>query len=445
MRKTLMMLSSVALTSFALMGCDKQAAETQLALDNAIAQISKADVGFVQQTSATDKTFSQTRLEQLKAALGDLKTVTANGSDAQKVIAGKLQAEIELAIARSDMQAAKDAYASIASQSASMLRYVVAVDNADFTVKEFDTNQNALYKQIKEEQSLQNEEVAARNAERATLQEKLDKINNKKEAFIAKAKEHFAAAQTLDNQAFTASGDTKFKLQNEADAVRRKASQAMAEADKHQAAADRLEVAIKLNSVAAKAGKTVISDLDNRRDLAKTEDAAAKQNKQQAIADRDSIYETLRQEFNQITNSYTQDITEKYEKAIAGANKAVSTLKSVQSAAKGASRADLQSNLLVALTGSAHAYTEFSATAASFGDILKAILANTEAVSDDEADVINKIYNAVAQQQAEAIKSGNEIITEALDLAGQLDDENANVYVAHLQNYASQLEKSSLE
>ena len=337
MRKTLIILSSLALTSLGLVGCDQQSANNaaaQLHLDSAIAQIEDANSGF---KSTEDTSVSQFRVQELQKALADLNKVQELGSKHQKVSASLLKADIELASARNDLNDAKKLYSEVAPKAATLLSYIYAVDNAESTVLDLDANidKSAFVKAAKDENKIQKQRIDQLSVQVKELDAKLATINQKKEAYLQQAQNFFANSRELKSKAFKASGDTRYKLLAQASAEERKSNMASCEADKLDAAAARYEVAIKLNAKETDAANTVINTLAARSQEALKESEANKQNKLVAIQERDDLYEKFREEFNAVTKSFKQDVLGAYAKSANTTQKAISTLNKAKNFAAG--------------------------------------------------------------------------------------------------------------
>ncbi|QQE11726.1 hypothetical protein JD969_19960 [Planctomycetota bacterium] len=450
MRKTLIMLSSLALSGLTLIGCDQQAAQTvkaQEKLDAAMAQIDSADNSY---DPKSDVSFDEFRNTKLIKAIEDLSEVQKTGADYQVVAASQLKADIYLSNARFEFNNAKNIYAELGPKAASMLRYVVAVDDAESTVENIDSSIDItpIVNTATDEIKIQQQRISQLDLSTAELKTKLDSVLKRKQAFIETSQSHFANARELKNKAFKVSGDISYKLQAEAAAEVRKADQASAEADKLDAVAELLKVALTLNETESTAASTVVTDLNTRQETAKEEARASKLNLAAAKKDRDVLYGEFNREFSSIFTTFETDYAKKLDDAAQSATDAIASLKKATAKAK-SNRGAIQFDQLVAYTELANILTEEAATAGSYGEVLSVIANNNnglnQSISNEELASVKKTYDAIVAKQAKTIKLAEEAIAAAKEVYQQVaTDENAQ-YKATLDKFAARLKDTVLQ
>ncbi|QDU33659.1 hypothetical protein KS4_17150 [Poriferisphaera corsica] len=453
MRKTLIMLSSLALSGLTIVGCDQQAAQTATAqenLDKAIAQINVADNSY-DPNKSVGIPFDEFRNIELAKALKDLSKVQKDGADYQVVAASQLKADILLSNARFELDSAKKLFAKIGPKAASLLRYVVAVDDAESTVKDIDTSIDVspIVNTASAEIKIQQQRISQLAIAAKEVQSKLNAIDKKKQAYLDNSQTHFANARELKNKAFKVTGDMAYKLEAEASAELRKANEASAESDKLTAAAERLQVALSLNATETQAATNVVNELNAGKEAAKVASNASKQNLEDAVRQRDDLYESFRQEFNKITTDYAQDVNKGFDAAIESATASIAALQQASSKASSSSRAQVQNDLLIAYCALANILSEQASAAASFAENIAVIIDNNNgsntSISSEELAFVREIYNNISNKQVQILKDAEQAIQDAREQFASVTSDNAGQYDAEIKSYEVRIENAVLQ
>jgi hypothetical protein len=423
----------VVLLFSAIVGCgqgaSQQAANQQL-LEDALNKIAIAEQGFIPDdlVDSVDNDKHRFRHKAIDDALGDLAKVIANGSSTQKLTAYRLQALIDLSAARYQTRLALTHAAGVGAQSASMLRSMIAAQQAATHSQLLDQDQSAAlliaaYQDVLQQQTLKRQALEEKVAGRT---ERLTAVNEKVQKHQNQAHVHAQQAKAIHDQAFILEGDQHYILLDQAAATTRKAQKASAQADKHTAVADKVAVQLAIYQAAAESSDQVIVSVQDSVGQATQRDQQTQQAQADAASHRDEALNNLFADFEQINQAYQNDVDKALDAAGQRAENAIKSLQQGLTLARSnaSAKQEVQFDLLAAMNDQLHLLTEHAFAATNHARAIGMLALQTESLfSDTDAGEVTNAATQTAGKQQALLAQAQQILTAGQALAAQLTNQ----------------------
>jgi hypothetical protein len=411
----------IAAAAFASVGCEDEQAQADQSLQNAIAQIQRAERGFP--ADGTDQVAY--RQQSLNEAMTDLEAA-ADGQGDSAATAARLIAHVHASAANAKVSQALSAYARLTPEAAALLSHVAVAQ-----IVETGTSRGTIDRDpgIAELQDAIDQTTTRRDAARASAQELQAQVNGL-EARIAEhrktAGDRLADSRRLAGEALAASSSkAAYDLEDQAGRADLASKKASIEAER--VSAERTLIAARLAGENARAQQSdaavtrLTARLEEQRQLGQIERSAA----DDARADRKAAIDELAGAFDVVTQQYARNVDAVLLEAVDRAQQGVSVADRATSLATGPQRQAARLDLVSARVTLGYAAAQRALTASMFRDLVTNVAQSVESLDGPLAETVGTNAADMTEVVEQATTTARASLEVAIDEANQVNAPDA--------------------